>query len=245
MSKTPPPRANDRLEPSRRQREPVLATPARAALLSFLAAAYGGGEEAEDQYERQLARLRADPEAVVSELAQALGAVPLHDFPTRFGLIHAAAQLRHGSALALLASVAETPIPPEPGDHSHSFSMTANETILRTTAVDGLGQLARSGERQARDVLFRCLRHSSLSVRRAAAQAILEGGRTKATIARLRAALPPDEHFLIELTRPKVHEVAQVKNPKRFLSEDARKRQRPGPPDPLEPPGPEAKAPRR
>jgi HEAT repeat protein len=224
----------------------VQETPARAALLSFLAAAYGGGAGAEEEYERELARLRGEPDAAVVEIAQLLGATPSRDFPTRFALIHAATELRHASAISLLASVAETPVPPEPSQHSHSFSMTANETILRTTAVEGLGQLARTGERGARDALFRCLRHSSLSVRRAAVHAILAGGRRKTTLARVRAVLPPDDHFLVELAQPTVHEVPQVKNPKRFLSEEARQRQRADPPDPLAPSDPSTnKAPKQ
>src|SRR3712207_8247200 len=51
----------------------------------------------------------------------------------------------------LFRSFVRTPIPLERSKDSHSFSTVAEETILRTTAVDGVEQLAAEGNDDARE----------------------------------------------------------------------------------------------
>jgi hypothetical protein len=58
--------------------------------------------------------------------------------------LRAAAELQHPAALPFLFNLVLTPIPPEESPDPHSFSTVAEETILRTTAVEGIGHLAKS-----------------------------------------------------------------------------------------------------
>ncbi len=202
----------------------------RAYLENFVSAAYQSGPDAQFEYERALAAIRTVPEAIVIEIATALGRCDPRDYATRWALIFAACELRHGSALPLLASVAGTPLPPEPQSPSHGFSIVANETVLRTTAIEGIGHLAREGHKDSADFLFGILREPSISLRRAAVQAILGVPKSDTLVGRVKASLPPELHFLLELKKPGVTDVPQVPKPEQYLSEEARGRA------PLKPP---------
>jgi hypothetical protein len=108
--------------------------------------------------------------------------------------------------------------------------MVGNETVLRTTAIEGLGHLAKEGNKDALQALFQVLREPSISLRRAAIQAILGVRKSAEQVEKIKACLPPEHHFLLELKRVKVQEVPQVRNPEQFLSEEARERSPAKPP---------------
>lgn len=219
----PPPKVDTLANPQRR-RTILEGGEGRAFLENFVSAAYRSGPDAQSEYERALADLRKVPEAIVIEIARALGKCEPYDYATRWALVFAACELKHKSALPLLASIVSTPLPQEPQPPSHGFSIVANETVLRTTAIEGLGHLAAQGHNSAIDSLFRVVREPSISLRRAGVQAILGIRKSAAMIERLRASLPPEQHFLLELKRPAVTEVPQVPKPQQYLSEEARER---------------------
>ena len=130
--------------------------------------------------------------------------------------------MKHRSALAFLNYIVQTPIPPEPKEPSHGFSIVGEETILRTTAIEAIGYLASKGNEKAVDALLGALKQPSISMRRAAVQALRGTKQFKKLHDRVRAELPPDQHFLLTLSTPKVDRVPQVSDPRRFLSEQAR-----------------------
>lgn len=218
------PRTTDTLVNPPRPQQALEGGEARAYLENFVSAAYQSGPDAQFEYDRAVLAIRKIPEAILIEIAQALGKCESHDYPTRWALTFAASELRHRSALSLLASVVDTPLPSEPQPPSHGFSVVANETVLRTTAIEGIGHLAREGHKEALEVLFRVLREPSISLRRASVQAILGVRRSSALIKRLKASLPPENHFLLELKRAKVTEVPQIPRPQQYLSEEAGQR---------------------
>ena len=226
---TPTPQTADILAPEAKApyAEPGVA---QAHLRNFLGAMYAVGEDAEAEYQRALRDLRHDPGASVSGIAVAYGASRTRDYPGRWALIFAAGELQHPAALPFLVSVAETPLPPEPAEPGHGFSVVGEETILRTTALEAIGHLVEERREPATAALLRALRQPSLSIRRAAVQALKRAGAAGELIERIRAELPPDLHFLLTLSTPQVHEVAQVPDPRRFLSE--RGRTAPGSPPP-------------
>ncbi len=125
-------------------------------------------------------------------------------------------------ALPLLFSIIETPLPSEPQPPSHGFSIVGEETILRTTAIEGIGHLADEGDDAVLDALFRAIRQPSISIRRAAIQALLHTKGGKMLRQRITACLPPEQYFLLDLVTPRVTEVSQVTEPEHFLSEEAR-----------------------
>ena len=216
------PRASDVLrEPVRPHARPA-DSPAGILLQNFLVAMSGTGDDAEDEYRRALSDMRKRAEMVLVEIARAQSDCDRRNHPARWAHVHAAAELRHPAALPFLLDVVLTPIPPEEAPDPHSFSTVAEETILRTTAVEGIGYLAQNRS-DAVEALFECLKQPSLSIRRAAVQSLLKSSRAKTMRARIANALPEDQRFLLDLKTPDVREVPQVKRPERHLSEAGRR----------------------
>jgi hypothetical protein len=136
--------------------------------------------------------------------------------------VHAASELRHPAALPFLRNLILTPIPPEESPDPHSFSTVGEETILRTTAVEGIGYLAR-GRADPTEMLFEALRQPSLSIRRAAVQSLLATARGRRLRARIARALPEEHQFLVDLKAVSVRDVPQIRNPAHHLSEAGRR----------------------
>jgi hypothetical protein len=217
------PRVSDSLRPGRPTPARFSDGPAGALLGNFIAAISGADEDAEDVYREALEAMRKRPELVLVELVRAESACHSRDYPTRWALVHAASELRHPAVLPFLTSLVLTPIPPEESRDPHSFSTVAEETILRTTAVEGVGRLAAEGNRAALDSLFEFVKQPSLSIRRAAVQSILATRRGRGLRRRIAALLPDDQQFLLDIKPVKVDDVPQVKRPQRHLSEAGRR----------------------
>ncbi len=199
-----PPSASDHLGGTERRRARPPDSPAGILLQNFLVAMNAVGEDAEDTYRRTLADLRKRADLALIEIARAQNDCDRHDYPTRWVHVHAAAELRHPAALPFLLDLA-------------LYSTVAEETILRTTAVEGIGYLAKE-RREAVEALFECLKQPSLSIRRAAVQSLLKTSRGRSLRSRIANALPEDQRFLLDLKALDVRDVPQIKRPQRHLS---------------------------
>jgi len=216
------PSASDALHRPERGRPRPPDSPARTLLGNFFAAMSGDGDDADDQYRRALTDLRKHVDLVVVEIARSHSYCNARDYPTRWAHVHAASELRHPAALPFLRNLILTPIPPEESPDPHSFSTVGEETILRTTAVEGIGHLAHN-RADAIEALFEALRQPSLSIRRAAVQSLLASPRGRKLRARISKSLPEEQQFLLDLKRIDVRDVPQIKNPERHLSEAGRR----------------------
>ena len=186
-------------------------------LRNFLANVNAAGPNAETDYQAALAALRTDPSGILTEIMRAEHAANETDYPTRWSLVHAAAELRDPAALEFLSSLIRRPIPPERSADPHSFSTVGEETILRTTAVDGVRSLATADVAAARDALWTFLDLPSLSIRRASVQALLAIDQSAASRSRLASRLPSDQQFLLNVKPMDVREVPQIGNPEEHL----------------------------
>jgi hypothetical protein len=122
-----------------------------------------------------------------------------------------------------------TPIPAPKARDAHAFSVAKEETILRTTAIDGIGRLARKGNRQALEAMFDFLDIPSISVCRATIQTVLAadpGARD-----RLVERVPQNFRYLLDVRTVPVASVPQVKDPRRHLKK-GKLPSKPAPPDP-------------
>jgi hypothetical protein len=209
-----PPRVDDTLSPKPTV-APVGASPFATLIGRYLTVMNSVGEGAEREHQAVMKEMRKDAAEVVVALAKAEECCHRSDYPLRWGLVYAATQMRHVAVLPYLRNLVLTPIPAEQSAEPHSFSTVREETILRTTAIEGLRHLAAQGQRRATDALFEALDIPSVSVRRAAVQALL------ATDSNLREGvgerLPRDFRFLLDLTTPHVSEIGQVRNPRKHL----------------------------
>jgi hypothetical protein len=213
-SRRPP----DTVGPGQRLQDPFRNNDAAKALRNFLSVMYSQGDNAAATYARALEPLRGQAEAVAAEISHVEASLREFDYPSRFALIFAAAELRHPATLPWLRSIALSRIPAERSRDAHSFSTVAEETILRTTAVEGLGRLARDNNEQAIESLFECLARPSLSIRRAAVQELLQAPDARNQRDRIAAALPQDQRFLLDLRSIDVRDAPQIRDPKQFLA---------------------------
>lgn len=179
----------------------------------------GMGQEAEERFQESLKELREMPEEVVLELAQAFDdKCQPNDYPTKWGLVFLATELKHDAAFPFLKKLVFTPIPPERSRNPHDFSTVGEETILRTTAVEGLGYFVERGREDALEALLESLDIPSLSITRAAIQTLRSTQKLDDNMRqRILEILPKSRHFLLDLKRVAVHEVEQISDPESDL----------------------------
>ena len=197
----------------------VAAEPGRFArrIDRYLAALYLTGDDAGELHDQALAELTREPEETGIALARAEGACNRRDYPKRWALVYAATRLDHEAAVPYLRQLVLRPIPPRDRRDSHGLSAAREETILRTTAIDGLGRLASRGNKRALDALFECLDIASISIRRTSIQAILSAKPDYRK--RIVERLPANFRYLLDVKRTEVTKVPQVKDPRKHLRE--------------------------
>ncbi len=210
--------------------EPARLSPTGQLLMNFLTAMNAAGDDAEEGYRRAVAELRRKADEAIIEIARLENCCHSADYPTRWGLIYAAAELRHPAALPFFRSVVLTPIPPERSLDPHS-STVAEETILRTTAVDGVADLARHGDKAAVEALFDFLGSPSISIKRAAVQGLFGVQQGESLRGRIEERLCPEDRFLLDIRPLDVRKATQIDDPEGQLSESGRSASKPATPD--------------
>jgi hypothetical protein len=174
-------------------------TPAGQALTAHIEAIGATGPSAESDYQASLQALRQQAAEVVPLLAQAYDDTDRSLYATRWALVETAAELRVAPARDLLIRLATEPVPAaEPGRHDE-VSLRNEESVLRMTAIRGLGYLAVEDE-TASGVLVKLVQSDVPAVReealRALAGAIVQI-RDPDRAARLAKAFPgPYQEFL-------------------------------------------------
>jgi len=155
---------------------------------------------------RRLEEARKRAAEVTLEIARWEGSCLRRDYTTRWALVYVACRIRH----------AASPFLPQHRFNADTsgravalprFRHRCQETVLRTTAVDGVGALATDCHSDAVTALLISSVSQQLSIRRAAVQCLLStaGG------SRLRHAslniYPQEQYYLLELKRPHVSKV--------------------------------------
>jgi len=222
-----PPHVDDALAPKRAIAPPGT-SPFATLIGRYLAVMNAAGEGVESEYQAVLEEMRKDAAEVIVALAKAEECCDRSDYPLRWALVYAATQIKHEAALPYFRNLVLTPIPPEQSEMPHSFSTVREETTLRTTAIEGLGHLAAQGHRRAVGALFEALDIPSISVRRAAVQALLAADSSLRE--RIMERLPRDFRYLLDLKTPHVSEVQQVQNPRKHLRKRSERLKKSPPP---------------
>ena len=115
----------------------------------YLTTLYASGDDAEQRHADALKDLRRDVGEAVIALARAGACCHQHDYPRRWALVYAAVKMEHDAALPYFRELVLAPIPSPDPRGGHGFSAAREETILRTTAIEGVGRLAERGNRDA------------------------------------------------------------------------------------------------
>lgn len=221
---------DDSVEQGAAPHQRISDSPAGLLLQAFLEDMHSSDEDSQEALEESRDRLRKNAAEVVVEIARGLGTCPEDDYELRWSLVHAAAELHDRAALPLLRTLVLTPIPPERSPDPHSFTTVGEETILRTTAIDGLAALTREGDEEVIETMFDFLNVPSISVRRAAVQALLQSPQADDLRGRIADCLPKEQHYLLEIRPADVREVEQIPEPQQHLSEAGRAADKAEPP---------------
>ncbi len=187
-----------------------------ARISNYLKILYGSGDDADDRHTRALEELRREPEETVVALARAEAGSDPRDYPRRWALVYATTRLDEDAALPYLRTLILNPLPKEVVNDPHS-RILREETILRTTAVEGIGRLAQRGNKRAVNALFKFLDIPSISIRRASVQALLSVDPGYSD--KIAERLPANIRHLLKVTILPVHEVPQIKDPRVHLRE--------------------------
>jgi len=190
-----------------------------ARLQDALSGLFVGGENAQLRYDQAVDSLNRDPEPMMVAIAAAYGHCPATDYPQRHALVIAAGLITHEGALPFLASVALSEIPAEAAKDPHSFSTVAEETMIRTSAVDAIARHASHGLQKAIDLLLRCVDTPAFSIRRAAVTGLMASPEGQHLRPRLEALIPKEQHFIFDLKKVSVRQAIQVRDPTRHLAE--------------------------
>ena len=167
------PQVGDRLEKRSRQFQEQLPWIKDGHLRAFLAIMHTSGENAAADYAQALEFFRREPESTMIAITGGYSASPERAYTRRHALVQAAVALEDEAALAFLADVVLSPIPPEGMPDAQNFSTVAEETIIRMSAVDGIAVIARAGAGRAIETLISFLTIPSFSIRRAAVMGVL------------------------------------------------------------------------
>ena len=112
-------------------------------------------------------------------------------------------------------------VPPEAAKDPHSFSTVAEETIIRTSAVDAIARYASAGLQKAINLLLRCAESPAFSIRRAVVNGLVASPEGQRLRPRLEALIPKEQHFIFNLKEQvSVRDAIQVKDPTRHLSKN-------------------------
>lgn len=206
--------------------KPQPLSPVGELVRQVLVSMNASGDDADEVYQHSVAAMREYPVEAVIEIARLECVCQTTDYAARSALVYAACELEHRAALPLLKSVVLTPIPPEENLDPHAAIVT-EETIIRTTAVDGVVILARQGDKDVIDLLFDFLDVPSISIRRAAVQGLLASPQGDDLRGRIAECLPKNQRFLLDLKKLDVRKAPQIDDPQRHLSEKGREDKKP------------------
>ena len=166
------------------------------------------GDNAETEYQDSLNKLRPLTKKIVPLIAEAYQNLPEKQYIDRWSLVQLLLELREPSSLSVLDEIVSSPIPPERSKSPMGISTRGEETMIRTTAIEAIAQIAAGGDRDATEMLLNYVKDESFSVKQAAIQACRSVGREDTQKALLKA-LPEKEHRLLDIERRDVWEVPQ------------------------------------
>lgn len=195
-------------------------TPAGAIVKSHIKVASGNGTNAEDDYQKSLSVLRAEPNAP-EVLYNTYRKVPAQNFFLRTMLVESLKELRSQNALTYLNNIANEVIPADLHPGNAEINTQEDEIIIRITAVEGISKLAGDSLAAAEEMLMELTNHQDLTVRQMAAKGYLHSafGNVTEKINILKRKLPKEEHWYITMDTTAITKVKHPQMPAEFKLE--------------------------
>ncbi|MBI3681116.1 MAG: hypothetical protein HY235_12055 [Acidobacteria bacterium] len=186
-------------------------------LAAFLKAFHSATSETDADYAAALAALQQDPERMIAAIADGTRQCAPGDYALRRALLYAASSLGHPAALPLLADAASRRFKEIPSPDFHEQTLLTQEMMLRTTAVEGIEQLARAGHEGALDSLLTLSDSPVLSVRVLSFTALRAADSSGQIFSRAAARLKQEDRFLLHYRRVPIEEVPGINDPRVHL----------------------------
>jgi len=169
-------------------------------------------EEADAKYNSSLGELKKNMQEAISLLNDAYEKTDARHYFNRWGIVKTLGDLQNAYATGPLAKIALSQIPQETSKDLHHFSSQEEEVVIRIRAIEGLGLIAKSGDKAADETLLRIAldsanQNSAMQLR--AIKAYLRAGKnTDERIRSLKSRLNTNMHDVITIA---------VTNPDEFV----------------------------
>lgn len=183
-------------------------TPEGEFLKAHIAAAMGHGENAEEEYQNSLRKLRENPEmaAIIFESYQK---VPADQYFMRTIFVETLKEFRNPRSLKFLQEIASAPIGEDLLKEDEERDTRQDEEVIRITAIEGISILAAEKDKAAEEALNGYFKNDNLSIRQMAVRGYLAYGDFESKAARLKKIVPENEHWYIAAST----DVRQVEHP--------------------------------
>lgn len=201
-------------------------TAAGQQIKQHLTAMAGVGEDAEANYQKSLAAMRANPD-MTAVLAKVYAAIPEEDYFRRTLVVEALKEMRSVDGLPYLAQIANSRIPEDRLPENTEINTRESEIVIRITAVQGLSILAVQKSREADGLLLKLVSHDDLTVRQMAVRGYLGSsvGNAKDKLKQLYEMVPKEEHWYLTTKLTDIREVHHPEVLPDFDLDDFMKRQ--------------------
>ena len=150
----------------------------------------------DNRYAASLNSLKQNAAEAAPLIAQLYRAAPETAYVDRWSLVKVLSDLHQPQSLPHLDAIANIPLPAAQGEGAER--RLCEETMIRTTAAEGIARQAGTGDAAALALLLKNCQNPIFSVRQASVQAYLAHGgpQARATLERL---IPPNEHFVMDI----------------------------------------------
>lgn len=175
------------------------------------------GKNAEENYQRSLYLLRKEKN-VAESLAGIYQKIPAQYYLYRTMITETLKQLQSDESLNYLYEIASLHIPRDTEPENPEIDTRTDEIIIRLTAVEGIGILAKQKNQIAEKMLMRLIDHEDLSVRQMATRCYLKTpfGNVEEKMKELYEKLPQDEHWYITTRNTDIKKVKHPEMPEEF-----------------------------
>ncbi len=180
-------------------------------------ASIGFGKNAERKYQNSLSILREEPK-IVESLFEIYQQLPAEFYLYRTMIVETLKQMKSDASLKYLYNIASLDIPRDTEPENPEIDTRLDEIIVRITATEGIGILAKNKNVAAEETLKKLTNHKDVSVRQMAVRAYLQSpfGNIERKIKELRDQLPKDEYWYITTKSTDIREVEHPEMPEKF-----------------------------
>ncbi|MFN0176303.1 MAG: hypothetical protein ACKVU0_16780 [Saprospiraceae bacterium] len=204
-------------DPEQKQLEIFGNSPQSQSLQAHMRALNAFGDSADLHYKESLSRIRADS-TIHIEIISTYQRVPENLYYARAQLILTLSDLETDASLDGLYSIASR-VPGAEKSKDPEYSTRAQESIISTTATEGISQLAMKGNETAFRHLNTLVNSEDITVRQMAIRGILTsqlGGEEQLKADQLRAIIPKDQHWMITSKQTDIRSVPHPDMPAEF-----------------------------